>query len=206
MLTIASFHHHDRAALGAALDEDALVLGPPVQGHLLEMQPQLWFQLNLGMVLLVAEVECFGLFLLDNLFDLPILLAKVLHVDFGCLSKRVVALHFPERLLPVTHLGALVVLAHDVLQVVTVLCLNYDVAELLLRLDPVPLVDYPDVDVNLQVDVDRVLWDREELLSLGQVTLLWVRCRGCLESACVAFACVLLGFELCLKLIYIVLI
>lgn len=65
--------------------------------------------------------------------------------------------------------------AHDVLKVVAMLSLDDDVAKLLLRLNTVPLVDDPDIHINLQVDVDGVLWDRKELLSLGQVTLLGIR-------------------------------
>jgi len=53
--------------------------------------------------------------------------------------------------------------------------LNYDIAELLFRLDAIALVDDSDIYVNLQVYVYRILWDRKELLSLCQMAFLGVR-------------------------------
>lgn len=133
------------------------------------------------MVLVAIGVHSLGLLLFDNLFDLPVPLSKVLRVDFGFMSKGVVALYLLETLLPVTHLSPLVVLAHYVLQVFAMMMrFNGDVAKLLLRLDTVALVDDPDIYVNLQIYVDRILRDRKELLSLCQVALLRVRWWRCL--------------------------
>jgi hypothetical protein len=71
-------------------------------------------------------------------------------------SESIVLLHFLQALLPVSHPVLLIVIFNNFQKMLSHFCVDHQVTELLLWLNPIPLIDNLDLFIDLKVYVYRL--------------------------------------------------
>jgi hypothetical protein len=115
------------------------------------------------------DLSLLSLGFFNQVLYLCVLVLEVSHVSDSSRAAGVIHLNLPEWLLPIAHLVLPVVMLHYLLQPLPLVSVDDDIAQLLLRLDPIALVDVLNVHVNLQVYVQ---WIFRRLIQ-AELLFLW---------------------------------